>query len=84
MECADGTLSKKWSGLGEWTGLDTPKTVMTTRAPAVLMIFILTSSLACCHGHRPLDSLDAQERLGLVQSKASESAFGNKTPDQMQ
>ena len=38
LECADGTLSKKWSGLGEWTGLDTPKTVMTTRAPAVLNI----------------------------------------------
>ena len=36
LECADGTLSKKWSGLGEWTGLDTPKTVMTTRAPAAL------------------------------------------------
>ena len=67
-----------------WSGVDTPKTVMTTRAPAVLMIFILTSSLACCHGHRPLDSLDAQERLGLVQSKASESAFGNKTSDQVQ
>ena len=29
----------EWSGVGdgvEWTGVDTPQTVMTTRAPAVL------------------------------------------------
>ena len=37
MEWAAARLSKKldeW--MVEWSGLDTPKTVMTTRAPAVL------------------------------------------------
>ena len=31
--------SKMWSGvewMGEWSGVDTPYTVMTTKAPAVL------------------------------------------------
>ena len=31
--------SKMWTGVGdgvEWSGVDTPQTVMTTRAPAVL------------------------------------------------
>ena len=26
----------EWSGVGEWSEVDTPQTVMTTRAPAVL------------------------------------------------
>ena len=65
-----------------WSGVDTP--VITTRAPAVLIIFILTSFLAYCYGHRPWDSLDAHEQLGLVQGKASESAFGNQTSNQVQ
>ena len=30
------------SGLGEWSGVDTPQTVMTTRAPAVLIILEIT------------------------------------------
>ena len=33
---ANGTLSNKWSGLGEWVMGDTPQTVKTTRAPALL------------------------------------------------
>ena len=31
-----GLEAKCWSGVGEWSGVDTPQTVMTTRAPAVL------------------------------------------------
>ena len=57
---------------------------MPTGGPAVLMIFILTSFLACCHWHCPLDSLDAHEQLGLVKGKASESGSGNETSDQVQ
>ena len=30
-------MSKKWEWLGDWNGLDTPKTIMTTRASAVLI-----------------------------------------------
>ena len=26
----------EWSGVGEWSGVDTPQTVMTTKAPPVL------------------------------------------------
>ena len=33
------------TGLGEWSGVDTPQTVMTTRAPAVLKTKIVLESV---------------------------------------
>ena len=36
MKWADGLLSKKWSEVDGWTGVDIPQTFMTTKAPAVL------------------------------------------------
>ena len=39
MEYADGLLSKMLEGWSVWSGLDTPLTVVTTRAPALLKMY---------------------------------------------